>query len=190
MSSALPRQSVPIIIKGGNIRSYRPIELESISYFRVTQEFQSQSDDWLESSSDFELSRVESINLVSPTGDAQFCQTSTMSHPLTFAFKDDQDKNIFIVSTVAATNDNYTLSINVEYSNSYFQISQQSSENAATEQSSENLTTEELWNNSIFTSGMEAEVAKIEVTDSSGTPVCQFLRSSDEQITLSLEPPV
>ena len=180
MSSALPRQSVPIIIKGGRIHDYRPIEINSISYFRVTQEFQSQSEDWVESSSNFELSYVESLNLVSPTGDAQFCQTSTMSHPLTFAFKDSQNKNIFIISEVADSG-NYTLSINVQYSNSYFQIAQQSAEN---------VTTEEYWNNSIFTSGMGAEVAKIEVTDSGGTPVCQLLRTNDEEITLSLEPPV
>lgn len=181
MSSDLPQQSVPIIIKGGKKQDQRPIQINSLSYFQVTQEFQSQSDDWVESTSVFELRYVESLNLISPTGDAQFCQTSTMSHPLTFVFKDSQDKNIFIVSEVAAADNNYTLSINVQYSNSYFQI---------TQQSSENVTTEEFWNNSIFTSGMEAEVAKIEVTDSSGNPVCQFLRSDDEEITLSLEPPV
>lgn len=182
MSSDLPRQSVPIIIKGGNIYDTKPIEINSISYFQVTQEFQSQAEDWLTSSSDFELSYVESINLVSPTGDAQFCQTSTMLHPLTFAFKDDQDKNIFIISEVAVANNNFTLSIDVQYSSSYFHITEQSSEDT--------VTTQEFWNDCVFVSGTGVEVAKIEVTDSNGTPVCQFLRSNDEEITLSVEPPV
>lgn len=181
MSSDLPQQSVPIIIKGGNKKTSSRIQINSLSLFQITQEFQSQADEWLQSSSDFELSYVESLNLVSLTGDAQFCQTSTMSHPLTYAFKDDQDKNIFIISEVADGN-NYKLSISVQYPNSYFQIAQQSSEG---------MTNGNGWTESIFNSGsLDAEVVKIEVTDSTGTPVCQLLRSTDEEITLSVEPPV
>jgi len=181
MSSDLPQQSLPIIVKGGNKKTSSRIQINSLSLFQITQEFQSQSSEWRQSSSEFKLSYVESLNLVSLTGNAQFCQTSTMSHPLTYAFKDDQDKNIFIISEVA-DNNNYKLSIDVQYPNSYFQIVQQSSEDA---------TSGNCWTESIFNSGLlEAEVAKIEVTDSSGTPVCQLLRSSDEKITLSIEPPV
>lgn len=180
MSSDLPQQSVPIIIKGGDTDTSSPIEISTISYFQVTQEFQSQSSEWLQSSSVFELSYIESLNLVSSTGDDQFCQTSTMSHPLTYAFKDNQNKNIFVISEVAGKN-NYTLNIDVQYSNSYFQIEQQSSEDAAKSDS---------WSESIFNSGTLVQVAKIEVTDSTGTPVCQLLRSNNEEITLSVEPPV
>ena len=176
MSSDMPQQSMPVIIKGGNKKTSSPIQINSLSLFQITQEFQSQSGGWLQSSSEFELSYVESVNLVSLTGDAQFCQTSTMSHPLTYAFKDDQEKNIFIISEVADGN-NYTLSIDVQYPNSYFQ--------------SEGVTNGDCWTESIFNSGLlEAEVAQIEVTDSSGTPVCQLLRSNDEEITLAVEPPV
>lgn len=181
MSSDLPQQSVPIIIKGGDMDASSPIEIDSMSFFQVTQEYQSQSGEWLQSSSDFELSYVESLNLVSATGDDQFCQTSTMSHPLTYAFKDDKNDNIFIISEVAK-NKNYTLNIEVQYPKAYFQIAQQSSENAASGSN---------WTTSVFHSELlPAEVAKIEVTDSSGTPVCQLLRSAGEQITLSVEPPV
>lgn len=181
MSSDLPQQSLPVIIKGGNKKTSSLIQINSLSLFEVTQSVQSQSGGWLQSSSVFELSYIESLNLVSPTGDAQFCQTSTMSHPLTYAFKDDQEKNIFIISEVA-DNGNYTLSIDVQYPNSYFQIAQHSSEGAANGAD---------WTESIFNSGLlEAEVAKIEVTDSSGIPVCQFLRSGVEEISLSIEPPV
>lgn len=180
MSSDLPQQSVPIIIKGGDLDTSSPIEISTMSYFQITQEFQSQPNEWLQSSSDFELSYVESLNLISPSGDDQFCQTWTMSHPLTYAFKDAKNKNIFVISEVAQDK-NYTLNIDVQYANSYFQIDQQSSENASNGSD---------WTDSVFVSETPVEVAKIEVTDSSGTPVCQFLRSNEEQISLSVEPPV
>lgn len=183
MSSDLPQQSVPIIIKGGNKKASSRIQINSLSLFQITQEFQSQSSEWLQSSSDFQLSYVESVNLVSQTGDDQFCQTSTMSHPLTYAFKNDQNENIFIIrENKIPTQKNYTLSIEVQYPNSYFQIEQQSFENA---------TNGNNWAESIFNSGLSVmEVTKVEVTDSNGIPVCQLLRSEDEEISLSIEPPV
>lgn len=180
MSSDLPQQSLPIIIKGGNKLTSNRIQFNSLSLFQVTQNFQSQSDEWLQSSSVFDLSYIESLNLVSPTGDAQFCQTSRMSHPLTYAFKDDQGDNIFVITEVADNNNSFTLSVDVQYPDSYFKIVPQSSEAAPTGND---------WTESVFYSQSETEVAQIEVIDKHGIPVCQFMRSQDEEITLPVEPP-
>lgn len=93
----MPEQSTPIIIKGGSKKSSIPIRLEPNSTFEVTQSYQSQPNDWVQSGSDFSVSYIESLNIGSLSNNPQYCQTSSMAHPLTYAFKDDEDK-IFLSS--------------------------------------------------------------------------------------------
>lgn len=178
MSSGLPQQSVPIIIKGGNKKSSIPIRINANSTFQITEEFQSQSSDWIESASDFSVSYIESLNIGSLSGNPQFCQTSSMAHPLKYAFKDDVDKDIFTIVEVADGN-NYKLQISVGYSGSYFQV----------EQTSE-ATINGEWTDSVFNSATETEVVAVEVTDSNDVPVCRISRADDSDIFLNLEPPV
>lgn len=170
----MPEQSVPIIIKGGNKKSSIPIRLEPNSNFQITESYQSQSNDWLKSDSDFSVSYIESLNIGSLSGEPQFCQTSTMAHPVTYAFKDDQDKNIFLITEVADGN-NYSLEISVQYPNSYFQVTQ-SAPGVGN------------WTESVFNSSLDAEIAVVEVTDHNNVPVCRISRTDDSDIFLNLEP--
>lgn len=172
----MPEQSTPIIIKGGNKKSSIPIRLEPNSTFEVTQSYQSQPNDWVQSGSDFSVSYIESLNIGSLSNNPQYCQTSSMAHPLTYAFKDDEDKNIFIITEVADGN-NYTLEISVQYPNSYFQITEAASGTGK-------------WLESDFNSSLDAEVAAVEVTDADNVPVCRISRTDDSEIIMNLEPPV
>ncbi len=166
----------PIIIKGGNKKSSIPISIEPNGTFNVTESYQSQSNDWLKSDSDFAIRYIESLVVGQDGNSQQFCQTSTMAHPLTYAFKDDQDKNIFLLTEVADGN-NFKLEISVQYPNSYFQISQ-SAPGAGN------------WTESVFNSSLDAEIATVEVTDANNMPVCQLSRNGDNDIFIDTEPPV
>lgn len=178
MSSDLPQQSVPIIIKGGSKKSLTPIRITAYSQFQITESFQSESDDWIQSDSDFSVSYIESFEVGEIGGNLQFCQTAPMSHPLTFTFKDSDNNNIFTVTEVA-DGSNYGLHIAVQYSGGFFQV----------EQTSE-LAGGINWSESVF-DPPDAEVYLVEVTDSSNTPVCQIIRPTDDSdIFLNLEPPV
>ena len=166
MSADLPQQGMPIIIKGGNKKSSIPISIEPNGTFAVTQSYQSQPNDWIQSDSDFSISYIESLNIGSLSNNPQYCQTSTMAHPLTYAFKDDQDKNIFLMTEVADV-DNYTLKISVQYPNSYFQITQSAGAGN--------------WTESVFNTSMETEIAAVEITDANKVPVCRISRTDDAE---------
>jgi hypothetical protein len=177
MSTELPQQTTPVIIKGGSRGILaKAIELYPNSVFQVTEQFQSQPDDWIQSDSDFTVSYIESV-MVGEMGDGlQFCQTSTMAHPLTFIFKDSDKNNIFTISEVA-DGSNYSLQISVDLSNDYFQITEA------------DKSVSEGWTASAFNT-TDAVVYEIEVTDANNVPVCQLVRTNDENIYLNLEPAV
>ncbi len=178
MSSDLPQQTTPIIIKGGSKKASIPIRINAYSTFQITESFQSQSDDWIQSASDFSVSYIEAVDVGEPGGNLQFCQTSSMSHPLTFAFKDSDNNTIFTV-TEAADGANYDLQIAVQYSGGFFKIEQTSELAEGTD-----------WSESIFDPS-DVEVYMVEVTDSHNVPVCQIIRPTEESdIFLNLEPPV
>ena len=174
MSSDLPQQGIPVIIKGGSHKGIiaTAIELQVDGGFQVTQEFQSQADNWIQSDSDFSVSYVESV-MVGEMGDSlQFCQTSLMTHPLTYEFQDDKGAIIFTIKEVAAAGD-YSLQISVGKSGDYFHITKSSDPGS--------------WSTSLFNS-TDAEVAAVEVKDADNTPVCRLLRANEEDIYLNLEP--
>ncbi len=183
MSPDMPQQSIPIIIKsggggGGEIdQAKTPIDINANSIFKVTEEYNSQPTDWLKSDSHFTVSYVESIAIGENGKNMQFCQTSRMSHPLTFAFKDAKGKAIFtIVET--ADDKNFSLQFSVDYPDCYFQVSDTSK-----------TASKGFWSDSIFSmSGMNIHI--IEVIDSNNIPVCQLLRFDNAEIFLNLEPPV
>jgi hypothetical protein len=181
MSSDIPEQSVPIIIKGGTKKTSTPIRINAYSPFHITESIKTESiksvsEDWTQSDSDFSVSYVESVVLGS---NQQFCQTSSMSHPLTFTFKDSDNNTIFTVTEVAAAGTNYDLHISVEYSGGFFQV----------EETSESADSND-WSESVFDPS-DAEIHLVEVTDSSHIPVCQLVRTDDESdFFLNLEPPV
>ena len=178
MSTDLPQQSTPIIIKGGRGKgiTQSAIEIEANSVFAVTESFQSQQDDWIQSDSDFSISYIESLAIGEMGAGLQFCQTSTMAHPLTYSFKDDDDSTIFTIKEIA-DGDNYNLQINVEVPDEYFQITQG------------NASTGNDWSVSKF-SAVTVVVSSVEVTDATNTPVCLLLRTIDQDIFLNLEPGV
>ena len=174
MSEDLPQQSLPVIIKGGSHRGIiaTAIEIEVDGGFQVTQEFQSQADDWIQSDSDFSVSYVESV-MVGEMGESlQFCQTSLMTHPLTYEFEDDKGTIIFTIKEVSAGGD-YSLQISVAKSGDYFHITKSSEKDS--------------WSTSLFDT-TNAEVAAVEVKDANNVPVCRLLRANEENIYLNLEP--
>lgn len=179
MTLRVPQQGAPIIIKGGGSSlSATAIEIHSTSVFQVTEEFQSQPNEWIQSDSDFLTNYVESVMIGEPGENMQFCQISSMAHPLTFAFKDGKDANIFTIAEVADSG-NYTLQISVDVSDDYFQITQ------AAESASNNND----WFVSIYNQ-TGAEVFAVEVTDSNNVLVCRLLRTNEDDISLNLEPAV
>jgi hypothetical protein len=181
MSTYMPQQGVPIIIKGGSHKGTiaSAIEIQANSVFQVTEEFQSQANEWIQSDSGFSLSYVESVMIGEMGDDLQFCQTSSMAHPLTFAFKDGKNANIFTI-TEAADSGNYTLQISVEPPDDYFQITETAKSESSTTSS---------WSVSLYNSAA-AEVFAVEVTDANNVPVCRLLRANEEDIYLNLEPAV
>ncbi len=177
MSTRKVQQTVPVIIRGGKSGIIaKAIEIEANSLFHVTQQFQSQPEEWIQSDSDFTVSYIESIDIGEMGGDLQFCQTSSMAHPLTYAFKDSAKNNIFTIQEIADGN-NYSLQITVDLTNEYFQITQ------------EEKSVSGGWTVSTF-STTNAIVAEVEVTDANNIPVCQLLRTEEEDIFLNLEPSV
>ncbi len=178
MSENNVQQGIPVIIKGGSKSGIlaKAIEIQANSVFSVTQQFQSQPDEWVQSDSDYSISYVESVMVGELGGSLQFCQTSTMAHPLTYEFKDSGGNNIFTIQEVA-NGSNYTLQISVTLANDYFQITEQPKGD------------EEAWTASTFNT-TDPEVYMVEVTDANNVPVCQLLRTEEEDIFLNLEPPV
>ena len=177
MSTRKVQQTVPVIIRGGRSGLIaQAIVIEANSVFQITEQFQSQQEEWLQSDSDFAVSYIESIDIGEMGGDLQFCQTSSMAHPLTYAFKDSAKNNIFTIQEIA-DGDNYKLQISVDLPNDYFQVTE------------EDKAVSNGWTVSTF-STTNALVAVVEVIDSHNTPVCQLIRTEEEDIFLNLEPSV
>ncbi len=177
MSINKVQQSVPVIIRGGRSGIIaKEIEIQADSLFQVTEQYQSQPNQWIESDSAFTVSYIESIAVGEMGAGLQFCQTSSMAHPLTFAFKDSGKNNIFTIQEVADGN-NYKLQISVDLTNDYFQITEE--ENSVSGG----------WTVSTFNT-TAAIVYEVEVTDANNIPVCQLLRTEEEDIFLNLEPSV
>jgi hypothetical protein len=177
MSINKVQQSIPIIIKGGKSGIIaKAIEIQANSVFQVTEQFQSQPEEWIQSDSDFAVSYIESIAVGEMGGSLQFCQTSSMAHPLTYAFKDSAKNNIFTLSEVA-DGSNYSLQITVDASGDYFQITE------------EDKAVSNGWTISTFNT-TDPIVYEVEVTDANNIPVCQLLRTNGEDIFLDLEPSV
>lgn len=175
MSKDLPQQSLPVIIKGGSHKGIiaTAIEIQVDGGFQVTREYQSQADNWIQSDSSFSVSYVESV-MVGEMGESlQFCQTSLMTHPLTYEFADDKGAIIFTIKEFSAAGD-YSLQISVVKSGDYFHITKASE-------------TKDNWSTSLFDS-TDAEVAAVEVKDANNVPVCRLLRAKEENIYLNLEP--
>lgn len=177
MSAKLPEEITPIIIKGGSKKSSTPIRINANSTFQITESFQSESDDWIQSESDFSVSYIESVVFGELGGSQQFCQTSSMLHPLKFTFKDSDNNTIFTVTEIAASGADFDLHISVEYSGGFFQVEQTSQLAGGTD-----------WSESVFDPS-DAEIYLVEVTDRNNTPVSQLIRTDDESdIFLDLEP--
>lgn len=170
MSTDKAQQGVPIIIKGGTKKSSIPIRITAYDEFHITESIQSGSNDWIESKSDDPISYIESVVL----GDnQQFCQTSTMKHPITLTFKDSDSNHLFKITEVEVSGtSNFNLSISVEYPGSFFQADGSS------------------WSESDFDPS-DMEIHLVEVTDVNNTPVCQLVREKgdDSDFILNLEPP-
>ncbi len=176
MSTNRALQNTPIIIKGGKGTGITAsgIEIQANSVFQVTESFQSQQNDWIQSDSNFTVTYVESVVVGEVSAGMQFCQTSSMAHPLTYAFKNSKDVTIFTIKEVA-DGDNFYLQINVDASNDYFQITQGN-------QSSGND-----WTGSVFNT-VNVIINSVEVTDANDVAVCLLLRANEEDIVLNLEP--
>jgi hypothetical protein len=177
MSTFMPQQSIPIIIKGGTKSGIlaKPIEIQANSVFEVTEQFQSEPNEWIQSDSAFTVSYIESLMIGEMGAGLQFCQTSSMAHPLTYEFKDSESSNIFTIKEVAAGS-NYSLQISVDLSGDYFQITQSSKSDGN-------------WSVSTFNT-TNTEVYAVEVVDANNIPVCRLLRANEEDIYLNLEPAV
>ncbi|MEP6901002.1 MAG: hypothetical protein ABJA66_04585 [Actinomycetota bacterium] len=175
MSTLNPRQGIPVIIKGGSKSGIlaKPIEIQANSDFQVTEEFHSQANNWIQSGSDFAISYVESIMIGEMGANLQFCQTSSMAHPLTYAFKDAKGANIFTITEVAGGG-NYSLQISVDLPDNYFQITDTSESKSG-------------WTVSLFGT-TDAEVYAVEVIDSNNVPVSRLVRMDEADIYLNLEP--
>jgi len=174
MSENTVQQTLPVIIKGGKSGILaKPIEIQANSVFQVSEEFQQQPNDWVQSNSNFAVSYVESVMVGEMGAGLQFCQTAEMSHPLTYEFKDSTDKNIFTIKEVTNGGGGYSLQITVTMPNDYFQITESAKG--------------EKWTVSTFDTP-DAEVYAVEVIDAAQTPVCRLLRSNEEDIFLNLEP--
>ena len=174
MSTYLPQEITPIIIKGGKggILATR-IKIEANSVFVVTQ--QSQPLEWTQSDSNYTVSYIESLVVGEMgVGEQQFCQTATMAHPLTYTFMDAEKNPIFTVQEIA-DGGNFKLQITVDAAGDYFEVTQDSK------------AAPDAWTESTFSS-TDAVVYMIEVKDSTNTPVCQLVRSEEEDIFLDLEP--
>jgi len=176
MSTKIVQQGMPIIIKGGNKSGIlaQAIEIQASGIFQVTEQFQSQPNEWIESNSDFSISYVESVMVGEMGVNLQFCQTSLMAHPLTYEFKDSDNNNIFTIREVA-NGSNYSLQIAVDLADDYFHITEGGK--------SDN----ETWSGSVFNT-VNPEVYAVEVIDATNTPVCRLLRTNEEDIFLNLEP--
>jgi len=177
MSIHKVEQTTPVIIKGGRSGLIaQAIEIQANSVFQITEQFQSQQEEWIQSDSDFTVSYIESIVVGEMGGSLQFCQTSSMAHPLTFAFKDSAKNNIFTFQEIADGN-NYKLQISVDMTNDYFQVTE------------EDKAVSNGWTASTFNT-TNPTVYEVEVTDANNIPVCQLIRTNEEDIFLNLEPSV
>ena len=178
MSTLMPQQGMPIIIKGGSRSGVlaKPIAIQASGSFRITESFHAQPDEWIQSGSGFTVSYVESVMVGEMGAGLQFCQTSSMAHPLTYAFKDSEDNNIFTIQEVG-DGSNYSLHIAVAGADNYFQITEQSKASA------------DDWRVSAFNT-TDAEVYAVEVIDADNVPVCRLRRTGEDDILLNLEPPV
>lgn len=175
MSENNLQQGIPVIIKGGKKSGFiaTAIEIQANSIFSVTEQFQSDPNQWVQSDSDFSISYVESITVGQTGASPQFCQTSTMAHPLTFNFKDAQGKKIFTIREVS-NGVNYLLQISVDLSEDYFQVTDESNSGG------------NAWTDSTFNT-TESEVGMVEVLDTNNVPVCQLMRTDEEDIILNIE---
>jgi hypothetical protein len=169
MSTLNPQSGIPVIIKGGRSSGIlpKPIEIHADDTFQVTEEFQSQPTQWIQSDSAFSVTYVESLTIGPAGEDQQFCQTSSMSHPLTYFFKDHKDNNVFTLSEVA-NGGNYSLLVSVDKTDNCFEITQPPN-----------------WTVSIFDT-TETEVFAVEVVDSNSVTVCRLLRTNEYDIQLNL----
>ena len=176
MSTDLPQQSTPIIIKGGKGGILAtPIKFQAYSVFVVTQHLQSQPLQWTQSDSNYSVSYIESLVVGEMgVGEQQFCQTATMAHPLTYTFMDAEKNPIFTVQEIADSG-NFKLQITVDAAGDYFEVTQESK------------AVPDAWTESTFSS-TDAVVYMVEVKDSTNTPVCQLVRGEEEDIFLDLEP--
>jgi hypothetical protein len=176
MTNDLPQQATPIIIKGGTrgVIAAKAIEIEANGLFLIIEQFQSSPNEWTQSNSEFNVSYIESVVVGDMGNDQQFCQTSTMAHPLTYAFNDTDGSTIFTVREVAAAK-GFMLQITVDSTDDYFQVDSQS------------VTPPDTWSTSTFNT-TDAEVYSIEVADANNVPVCRLLRANGENIYLNLEP--
>jgi len=168
-------QLTPIRVKGGTKGSSllpATIEIQANSVFQVTETFEEQPSDWIQSDSIFMVSYVESLGVGEPDNWEQFCQTSTMAHPLTYAFKDADNNNIFTIQEIA-DGDNFYLQIAVAPPDDYFQISQQP-------KSGDN------WTASLYNTTLTAVYA-IDVSDRNDVFVCRLLRPNEEDIYLNIQ---
>jgi hypothetical protein len=181
MSNYLPQQGMPIIIKGGGKKGIvtNAIQIQTPGDFQITQPFQSQQDDWIQSDSNFSISYVESIMLGQMDENLQFCQTSLMTHPLTFEFKNKKGLNIFTIKEILDSG-NYYLQITVVMEDDYFQVTEESESTGAETSNGD-------WSVSLFNT-TDVDLYAVEVTDANDVPVCRLVRANEEDISLNLEP--
>lgn len=179
MTAIMPQQTMPIIIKGRKTGGFTtsPIEIEANSDFQVTEEFQSQPGNWVQSNSDFVISYVESVVVGEMGAGQQYCQTSLMTHPLRYEFKDVKNNNIFTISEIAAGG-NYMLQIAVAVPDDYFEIT--ATATAAVQSNAG-------WSASAFNTE-DADILAVEVVNASNIPVCRILVPAEANIYLNLEP--
>jgi len=173
MSDDMEQQ--PICIKGGSKSGIQPtpIEIYANSVFLVTESYQQQQSDWVQSDSDYTFNYVDSIMVGETGADPQFAQTSSMAHPLTYSFNDSTNKNIFTIQEVIDGSSCY-LKVSVDVENQYFQITQESKSGA------------DAWTISSYNT-TAPEVYSVVVTDANSLAVCRFVRLNEEDIYLNLK---
>jgi len=120
---------------------------------------------------------VESLTVGEMGAGQQYCQTSSMAHPLTYEFKDSDNNNIFTIKEVSGSGTDYSLQIAVDLPDDYFQITQSPKSDSPN------------WTVSAFDT-LNTEVSAVEVIDRNDVPVCRLLRANEEDIYLNLEPAI
>jgi hypothetical protein len=176
MSIQKVQQVTPVIIKGGSRSGIvpTPIQIRANSVFQVTEEYDSKPSEWIQSASEFSVSYIESVVIGDMGAGQQFCQTSTMTHPLTYQFKDSEGNKIFTINEVTNSN-GYGIQISVDLSEYYFDITEEAGSNG------------ESWSISTLNSS-DPLVYSVEVVNAGSIAVCRLLRADGEDIFLNLEP--